>query len=77
MDLTFLTSVVANIRIPHEHTDVGLLLQIYSGSIDEETSIYLSDEHLAYEWVDPKTAAERLRIKYPIEFVQVVEGMGL
>jgi 8-oxo-dGTP diphosphatase len=65
---TFFTGVVSNIKIPTENGDVGLVLMIYEVEIDGNSHFTLSFEHIAYEWVDGKTAAQRLAFKYPKEF---------
>lgn len=63
----FFTAVVSNIKIPTENGEVGLVLMIYEVKVASQ-DFKISDEHIAFEWVDSATAAERLSHKYPIEF---------
>lgn len=68
---TFFTAVISNIEIPlPENEIVGLVLMIYRVSIPVGSEIHLSDEHTAFEWVDPMVAADRLSHKYPPDFTQ-------
>lgn len=64
----FFTAVVANIKIPTDDGEVGLVLMIYTLQFKDNADIKISDEHISYEWVEPKVAAERLAHKYPVEF---------
>ena len=67
-DISFLTSVVANIRIPvdDEGSEVGLVLYLYSVSTDtKDSEITLSEEHTEFGWFEPAEAAKRLSVKYP------------
>ena len=45
---------------------------IYRVTIDPASKITISDEHLAYEWVTPTEAAQRLANKYPMEFTDLL-----
>jgi len=65
--------VLSNIRIPIQDGNVGLVLGVYSCTIPQDAEIALSDEHVAYEWVDVNLAKERLAIKYPQEFITSLE----
>lgn len=65
----FFTAVVSNIEIPISETEkVGLVLMVYEVDVDDSSKITLSKEHINFEWVDSKTAAERLSHKYPTAF---------
>lgn len=66
----FFTGVVSNISIPTDTGEVGLVLMIYSVLLPSGAQIKISDEHIAYEWVDDVVAAERLQFKYPEEFTE-------
>jgi len=69
----FFTAVVSNIEIPvPDLGKVGLLLMVYTVQIPDSTTIVLSEEHTAYEWVDHTEAAERLRYKYPDTFTALL-----
>lgn len=63
----FFTAVVSNIKIPTDNGKVGLILMIYEVKVATQ-DFTISDEHQAFEWVGPETAAERLAHKYPEEF---------
>ncbi len=69
----FFTGVVANIKIPTDVGEVGLVLMIYLVDFPVDAAIKLSDEHTAYEWVDAAAAADRLRYKYPQEFTDKIK----
>jgi hypothetical protein len=45
---------------------------VYKVQIPKNSKIKLSDEHVAYEWVDKTEAAKRLGHKYPAEFIQLL-----
>ncbi|MFA6250343.1 MAG: NUDIX domain-containing protein [Candidatus Shapirobacteria bacterium] len=67
--------VLSNIRIPlKDGGDLGLILSIYECQIPEssEKLITISDEHVAWEWFEPKEAAKLLSVKYPKEFTEIV-----
>lgn len=65
--------VLSNIRIPlGDGESVGLILSIYSCSIDLHSLITISDEHLAYDWFSPLRAADLLAVKYPADFCQLI-----
>ncbi len=67
----FFASTIANILIPtKEHGEVGLVLMVYRVSVSSDQNIILSDESVAYEWVDQKEVARRLVHKYPKEFTE-------
>jgi 8-oxo-dGTP pyrophosphatase MutT (NUDIX family) len=64
--------VISNHEIPFENKILGLLLVVYKVQIPKNSKINLSDEHVAYEWVDKAEAAKRLANKYPEEFTQLL-----
>ena len=67
----FLTAVVSNIRLPHDDSDVRLVLMIYQVVLPEDAVITISDdENLRFEWVSASEAAKRLAFKYPKEFTE-------
>ena len=62
------TIVLSHIRIPLQEGDVGLIFAVYLCNLaDDNQTIYLSDEHLRYDWVNPAEAAKLLAPGYPIE----------
>lgn len=69
----FVTAVISQHEIPlGDGSLVGLVLMIYRVTIDPASKITISDEHLAYEWVTPTEAAQRLANKYPMEFTDLL-----
>jgi len=76
VDIKSVSMVLSNIRIPLNGSDsVGLILSVHSCCIATDTTISLSDEHIAYEWFEPKKAAELLRVKYPEDFCMAIEEL--
>lgn len=70
--LTLFTTVISNHLSKWQGRTTGLILVIYKAQISGGSKIRLSDEHLAYEWVDRKEAAKRLVHKYPKEFTALL-----
>jgi 8-oxo-dGTP pyrophosphatase MutT (NUDIX family) len=68
----FFHAVISNHKIPFEDKILGLVLMVYKVQIPKNSKINLSDEHVAYEWVDKAEAAKRLANKYPEEFTQLL-----
>ena len=69
----YLAGVISNIEIPvSDELTVGLVLVVYTVTIPEQSTIVLSDEHTAYEWVSRAEAAERLQFKYPEAFTNAL-----
>jgi 8-oxo-dGTP diphosphatase len=69
----FLTGVISKIEIPvSDNEKVGLVLVVYKVTIPENSTVTLSNEHTAYEWVTRSVAADRLRYKYPEEFIKAL-----
>jgi 8-oxo-dGTP diphosphatase len=68
----FFHAVVSNHKIPFEDKIIGLVLMVYKVQIPKNSKIKLSDEHVAYEWVDRAEAANRLAHKYPEEFTSLL-----
>jgi 8-oxo-dGTP pyrophosphatase MutT (NUDIX family) len=68
----FFHAVISNHKIPFEDKILGLVLMVYKVQIPKNSKIKLSDEHVAYEWVDKAEAAKRLSHKYPAEFTQLL-----
>ncbi len=73
--VTFIGSALTKIRIHSVHGEVGLILFVYKCQWDNTPEIYLSEEHIAYQWVSLKQAVEALSVNYPPEFVEVVKNM--
>lgn len=72
-DIQPINMVLSNIRIPVENNaSVGLILSIYSCTVTDDTSITLSEEHIASAWFSATKAAELLRVKYPESFCKVI-----
>lgn len=60
---------LANIRIPQPQGDVGLILWVFTCDAPMRKDVVLSDEHIDLAWFSPAEAAEKLRIKYPADFI--------
>lgn len=61
---------ISPIRIPTDARECGLVLAVYRCALgDASQEIQLSDEHIAYQWVDADTVRERLATKYGADFV--------
>jgi 8-oxo-dGTP pyrophosphatase MutT (NUDIX family) len=71
-EVEFFHAVISNHKIPFEDKVLGLVLMVYKVQIPEGSKVNLSDEHIAYEWVDKAEAAKRLSHKYPAEFTQLL-----
>lgn len=68
---------LSNIRIPQQAgTDVGLILWVFTCAISGQQEIIISDEHVDLAWFSPAEAAEKLRVKYPAEFVEKLAQLG-
>jgi hypothetical protein len=59
---------VSNHEIPFDERLLGLALMIYKVKVPQGSKVSLSEEHVAYEWVDRAEAKKRLAHKYPKEF---------
>lgn len=69
-NITYITTVLSNIRIPLGTHDVGLLLAIYSCELDPTAALQLSDEHTEMGWFTVPEAIRLLGVKYPESFTQ-------
>lgn len=57
-------------------TDAGLILFTYLCSLDSDTKIKLCDnEHVEFKWLNPKEAAELLKIKFSDSLVHTLEKL--
>ena len=62
----------SNFKVSHDQR-IPLILVTYLCELkDSERKFELTDEHAGYEWVDVKTAAERLSAKFNKSFVEKV-----
>lgn len=71
-DVKPLAMVLSNIRIPVGDDSVGLILGIYQCKILDGSDIKISDEHIAFDWFEPRKAAKLLEVKYPPEFCEII-----
>ena len=71
-----LAMVLSKLRIPQETSDVGIILAIYLCEMVSDTTIKLSDEHIALGWFTAKEAADLLQVKYPKEFTEQVAALS-
>ncbi len=68
--------ILSKIRIPvPDQGSVGLILSIYECQLPASADLTLSFEHLAYEWVTPNEAGNRLKVKYSDEFCDMVREL--
>ena len=63
-------TVVTDIRIHSQGSDVGLILSIYRLNADRAFTPRLSDEHSNFGWFTLSEAAELLKKQYPREFIE-------
>lgn len=75
VSFTPFSMVLSTIRIPIGNTTVGLILSSYICQVGYISSIKISDEHIASQWIDPSTASELLKVKYPPEFVEKISQL--
>ena len=75
-DVKPFSMVLSNIRIPLEPLDVGLVLAIYTCSIDTKIPLRLSEEHTEAGWFDIAEAATLLQVKYPRSFTQELQKLA-
>ncbi|MCE5293312.1 MAG: NUDIX hydrolase [Chlamydiales bacterium] len=68
-DIRPFTMLLTNIRIPAQEGDVGLIFSIFYCKILGIATPILSDEHVGFDWLDPKEAARKLEAQYPPEFL--------
>jgi len=69
-----LATVLSNLTIPVGDTRVPLVLIAYEAALLRGTPITLNEDEPeeAYDWFEPKVAAQELQKKYPQEFCDVV-----
>lgn len=60
------------LRLPTRSGHVGLVLATYLCSCIDTNRIQLSDEHIDFDWVDPKRAAELLKTNFPVELIEAL-----
>jgi len=75
LDVKPLAMVLSNIRIPVGDDTVGLILGIYQCKILDGSNIRISDEHIAFDWFEPRKAAKLLTVKYPEDFCEVIGSL--
>lgn len=69
--ITQLTMVLSDIRIPLEESDVGLIFAVYLCRMtDEHPQIQLSHEHQHYIWALPRDASDLLAASHPPELIK-------
>ncbi len=70
----FVTAVISNHEIPlDDGTFAGLVLMVYTASLEEGSKIKISEEHTDYRWFSRNEAAELLEHKYPVEFTNTIK----
>lgn len=61
---------LSNIRIPQQDgNDVGLILWVFTCDAPNLQAVTISDEHVDLAWFSPAEVAEKLQVKYPVEFI--------
>lgn len=66
-----LITVMTSIRIPIQHGDsVGLIFSIFKHQLSNQFQPILSQEHTYFEWITPLKASEKLKSRYPKEFIE-------
>lgn len=66
---TFMMTLT-DMRIPTPEGDVGLIFSVFLLNIADSFHPVLSDEHVKFEWCTPLEASQRLKHRYPNEFVE-------
>lgn len=69
-DIRPITMLLTNIRVPTHEGDVGLVFSIFYCKILGMADPILSDEHVGFDWLDPKEAVRKLSTQYPTEFLE-------
>ena len=66
---------LTNIRIPIQEESVGLIFSIFTCHLSNSFHLVLSHEHTNFEWLTPLETCERLRLQYPLEFIEKLVGL--
>lgn len=61
---------LTNIRIPAQEESVGLIFSIFKCYLSNQFHPVLSKEHINFEWLAPLQTSERLKLQYPLEFIE-------
>ena len=64
------TMVLTNIRIPIYDDSVGLIFSIFRCNLSIPFQPILSSEHINFGWFTPFEASQKLKVQYPIEFIE-------
>ncbi len=72
-----LVMVLANIRLPIQTGDVGLILAIYLCSTPYNCSVQLSSEYIRSDWFEPTIAAKLLATNHPSELTEKIATLQL
>jgi 8-oxo-dGTP pyrophosphatase MutT (NUDIX family) len=62
----------SKIRIPLQERDAGLFFVFFLCSLSSPHSIQLSHEHVSFDWIEPRQAAQLLKENFSVEFVEKV-----
>jgi 8-oxo-dGTP pyrophosphatase MutT (NUDIX family) len=74
-DVVPFMTIVTDIRIHVQGSDIGLILSIYRLDLGSSFTPRLSDEHTNFEWFTLLQAAELLKKQYPREFIKSLETL--
>lgn len=64
------TMVLTDIRIPNYDDSVGLIFSIFRCNLSIHFQPILSSEHINFGWFTPFEASQKLKVQYPIEFIE-------
>lgn len=74
--IKFLDATVSNFRMPAGKNTVGLILFTFLCTIKNPQDVKLIDEeHINFKWVDPKEAAEFLKVKFSENLAKKIENL--
>ncbi|MES2345701.1 MAG: NUDIX domain-containing protein [Chlamydiota bacterium] len=71
-EVQFFTMVLTDMRIVVPHGDVGLVLAVYLCRVTEDINIILSDEHIHFDWFDPKSVCNLVSPYFPQALIEKI-----
>jgi 8-oxo-dGTP diphosphatase len=76
-DLRFFTMVMTERRITTPLGSVKLALMVYFCNVKQRAPIRLSDEHIRFDWVDPKDVRELLSPSFfPEDLIEKISSLS-
>lgn len=73
--ITPLTMIHTEIRIPLSSGDVGLIFSIFCCHLSTCSDPILSEEHQNFGWFTPNEAAKKLKSHYPQHFIEKLNNL--